>query len=58
MEKTKDDTMEFDITEEDENVLLNDINKLEDQKVCTMISTQANIFCINMSTHIVSTKIK
>ena len=37
MEKTKDDTMEFDITEEEENVLLNDINKLEDQKVGTKL---------------------
>ena len=27
MEKTKDDTMEFDITEEEENVLLNDISR-------------------------------
>ena len=39
MEKTKDSTMEFDITEEEENVLLNDIIKLKNQKVCTMIST-------------------
>ena len=41
MEKTKDDTMEFDITEEEENVLLNDVSKLENQEVCIMISTQA-----------------